>query len=141
MSAHKPIINPKAVIILTITHLHNHILKASELFIPKNSYKVKLNLLGIHYLDKYIFLVYTNIVSFGGIMDTLVFNSGNSQAVRIPKEFRFKTKVVTILKQGKDLILKEKQPLSWNEIYKMPCDCDFQLQREDNCIPQNRELF
>lgn len=74
-------------------------------------------------------------------MDTLVFNSGNSQAVRIPKEFRFKTKVVTILKQGKDLILKEKQPLSWNEIYKMPCDCDFQLQREDNCIPQNRELF
>ena len=74
-------------------------------------------------------------------MDTSVFNSGNSQAVRIPKEFRFKTNVVTIFKQGKDLILREKQPLSWNEIYNMPCDYDFQLKREDNCLPQNRELF
>ena len=74
-------------------------------------------------------------------MDTSVFNSGNSQAVRIPKEFRFKTNVVTIFKHGKDLILREKQPLSWNEIYNMPCDYDFQLKREDNCLPQNRELF
>ena len=74
-------------------------------------------------------------------MDTLVFNSGNSQAVRIPKEFRLKSKVVTILKQGKDLILREKQPLSWNEIFNMPYDCDFQLERKDNDIPQTRDLF
>jgi antitoxin VapB len=74
-------------------------------------------------------------------MDTLVFNSGNSQAVRIPKEFRLKTKVVTILKKGKDLILREKQPLSWNEIYNMPGDPEFQLERKDNCLPQTRDLF
>lgn len=32
-------------------------------------------------------------------MDTLVFNSGNSQAVRIPKEFRLKVKVISILRK------------------------------------------
>lgn len=74
-------------------------------------------------------------------MDTLVFNSGNSQAVRIPKEFRLKTKVITIFRQGKDLILREKPPLSWDEIYNMPCDCDFHLERKDNCAPQFRDLF
>ena len=73
-------------------------------------------------------------------MDTLVFNSGNSQAVRIPKEFRLKAKVVSILKTGMDLIIREKQPLSWNEIYSMPCDEDFDLKR-DNGIPQSRDLF
>ncbi len=73
-------------------------------------------------------------------MDTLVFNSGNSQAVRIPKEFRLKAKVVSILKKGKDLIIREKQPLSWNEIYAMPCDEDFDL-KKDNGIPQSRDLF
>ena len=74
-------------------------------------------------------------------MDTLVFNSGNSQAVRIPKELRLKTKVVSILKRGKDLIIREKQPLSWSDIYNMECDSSFDLQREGNCAPQCRELF
>ena len=73
-------------------------------------------------------------------MDTLVFNSGNSQAVRIPKEFRLKAKVVSILKKGKDLIIREKQPLSWNEIKAMTCDENFDLKR-DNSIPQSRDLF
>ena len=72
-------------------------------------------------------------------MDTSVFNCGNSQAVRIPKKFRLKTKVVTIFRRGEDLILREKHPLSWDEIYNMPCDCDFQLERNDNGIPQNRD--
>ena len=73
-------------------------------------------------------------------MDTLVFNSGNSQAVRIPKEFRLRAKVVSILKKGKDLIIREKRPLSWSDIYAMPCDEDFDLKR-DNDIPQRRDLF
>jgi len=73
-------------------------------------------------------------------MDTLVFNSGNSQAVRIPKEFRLKAKVVSILKKGKDLIIREKSPLSWDEIYAMPCDKDFDLKR-GNDAPQKRDLF
>ena len=73
-------------------------------------------------------------------MDTLVFNSGNSQAVRIPKEFRLKDKFVSILRKGRDLIIREKPPLSWDEIYAMPCDKDFELKR-DNDIPQSRDLF
>jgi antitoxin VapB len=39
---------------------------------------------------------------------TKVFLSGNSQAVRIPKGFRIKSKEVEILRQGKDLLLREK---------------------------------
>ena len=74
-------------------------------------------------------------------MDTLVFNSGNSQAVRIPKELRLKTKVVSILRRGKELIIREKQPLSWSDIYNMECDTAFDLRREANCVPQCRELF
>ncbi len=37
-----------------------------------------------------------------------VFTSGNSQAVRIPKEFRIKTKQVTIVQRGDELVLKPK---------------------------------
>lgn len=74
-------------------------------------------------------------------MNTLVFNSGNSQAVRIPKKFRLKTKIVTILKKGKDLIIREKTPLSWDEIYNMPCDREFCIDRKDNIEEQNRDLF
>lgn len=37
-----------------------------------------------------------------------VFTSGNSQAVRIPKEFQLKTKQVTIVQRGDELVLKPK---------------------------------
>ncbi len=37
-----------------------------------------------------------------------VFTSGNSQAVRIPKEFQIKTKQVTIVQRGDELVLKPK---------------------------------
>jgi len=37
-----------------------------------------------------------------------VFRSGNSQAVRLPKEFRFKGKEVEIFRRGKDVVLREK---------------------------------
>ncbi|NJS35870.1 MAG: AbrB/MazE/SpoVT family DNA-binding domain-containing protein [Brachymonas sp.] len=40
--------------------------------------------------------------------DSTVFTSGNSQAVRIPKEFQFNTKQVTIVKRGNELIVKPK---------------------------------
>ena len=36
-----------------------------------------------------------------------VFKSGNSQAVRLPKEFRFRVKEVEILRQGHDVVLRE----------------------------------
>lgn len=36
-----------------------------------------------------------------------IFQSGNSQAVRLPKEFRFKTDQVEIFRQGGDIVLRE----------------------------------
>ena len=37
-----------------------------------------------------------------------VFKSGNSQAVRLPKQFRVKSKEVEIYKRGDEIVLKEK---------------------------------
>jgi antitoxin VapB len=37
-----------------------------------------------------------------------VFKSGNSQAVRLPKEFRFHSKEVEIFRRGDEVVLREK---------------------------------
>jgi antitoxin VapB len=37
-----------------------------------------------------------------------VFRSGNSQAVRLPKEFRFKGKEVEIFRRDNEVVLREK---------------------------------
>jgi antitoxin VapB len=37
-----------------------------------------------------------------------VFQSGNSQAVRLPKEFRLTSKEVQIFRRGGDIVLREK---------------------------------
>jgi len=36
-----------------------------------------------------------------------IFKSGNSQAVRLPKEFRFQVEEVEILRRGGDIVLRE----------------------------------
>ena len=36
-----------------------------------------------------------------------IFKSGNSQAVRLPKEFRFDVKEVEILRRGDEIVLRE----------------------------------
>lgn len=38
--------------------------------------------------------------------ETTVFQSGNSQAIRIPKEFQFHTKRVEIRREGRDIVLR-----------------------------------
>jgi antitoxin VapB len=38
-----------------------------------------------------------------------VFKSGNSQAVRLPKEFRFNGKEVDIFRKGDEVVLREKE--------------------------------
>jgi antitoxin VapB len=59
----------------------------------------------------YILNVYT-----GEIMKTArVFKSGNSQAVRIPKEFHLEGKEVEILRQGGSLILRPRKE-SWGAL-------------------------
>jgi antitoxin VapB len=37
-----------------------------------------------------------------------VFRSGNSQAVRLPKEFRFRSKEVEIFRRADEIVLREK---------------------------------
>ena len=40
------------------------------------------------------------------LAETTVFQSGNSQAIRIPKEFQFHTKRVEIFREGKSIVLR-----------------------------------
>lgn len=37
-----------------------------------------------------------------------IFRSGNSQAVRLPKQFRLKSKEVEIFRRGDEIVLREK---------------------------------
>ena len=39
---------------------------------------------------------------------TKVFRSGNSQAVRIPKQFRFRSQQVEITRRGNEIMLRER---------------------------------
>lgn len=40
------------------------------------------------------------------VVETTVFQSGNSQAIRIPKEFQFHTKRVQIAREGRSIVLR-----------------------------------
>ena len=42
------------------------------------------------------------------VRTTTVFTSGNSQAVRLPKEFRFSARTVEISRRGDEIVLREK---------------------------------
>ena len=39
---------------------------------------------------------------------TRVFKSGNSQAVRLPRQFRFRAAEVEVLRRGDEIVLREK---------------------------------
>lgn len=39
-----------------------------------------------------------------------IFKSGNSQAVRLPKQFRFSNDEVEIFRRGDEVVLREKSP-------------------------------
>lgn len=51
---------------------------------------------------------------------TTVFTSGNSQAVRLPKEFRLNSKTVEISRRGDEIVLREKPLLVGDVIGKFP---------------------
>lgn len=52
--------------------------------------------------------------------DSTVFTSGNSQAIRIPKEFQFNTKQVRIVKRGNDLVIKPKYRTAADMLANLP---------------------
>jgi len=52
--------------------------------------------------------------------ESTVFMSGNSQAVRIPKEFQLKTKQARIIQRGGDLVIKPKYKTSAEILAHLP---------------------
>lgn len=68
-----------------------------------------------------------------------LFINGRSQAVRLPKEFRFDGNEVFIRKEGDEVILSAKEP-SWDDFFNAASAFgdDFLAER-DNEPPQERE--
>jgi len=68
-----------------------------------------------------------------------IFMNGNSQAVRLPQEFRFDGKEVYIRKVGDEVILSPK-PKSWRDFFEssLCATPDFMETRNDE-LPQGRE--
>lgn len=69
-----------------------------------------------------------------------VFQSGNSQAVRLPKQFRFKADQVEILRRGNEIILRE-YPLDSTSIFETLAGFpeDMMSHGRDDILPQERE--
>ena len=63
-----------------------------------------------------------------------VFKSGNSQAIRLPKEFRLKVTEVELIRQGNDILIRQPKEVSlmdaYNALASMPKDF-FKDGRED----------
>jgi|JFJP01.1.fsa_nt_gi antitoxin VapB len=71
-----------------------------------------------------------------------IFTNGQSQAVRLPKKFRFHTKKVSISYLGKAVVIQP-LPRTWKEVFdemSLIEDNDFLIERED-LPPQKRENF
>ncbi len=70
-----------------------------------------------------------------------IFTNGRSQAVRLPKEFRFDTSEVYIRKVGDEVVISAKKS-SWEDFFnrKNTFGDDFLAER-DNDFPQERESF
>ena len=68
-----------------------------------------------------------------------VFRSGNSQAVRLPKQFRLKSKEVEISKRGDEIVLREKRGImtrAFDLLASLPEDLSLPARKKDK--PQRR---
>ena len=69
-----------------------------------------------------------------------VFRSGNSQAVRLPKQFRLKSKEVEIYRRGDEIVLREKRGgmvRAFELLASLPEDMDVRPRKRD--LPQKRK--
>lgn len=71
-----------------------------------------------------------------------VFMTGRSQAIRLPKEFRFEGTEVEIFRRGDDVILREK-PVTVDRLFKVLAQMpnDFYAEERVDEPPQEREEF
>lgn len=75
-------------------------------------------------------------------MEAKIFQSGNSQAVRIPKEFRFEASEVEIFKRGDEVILKPRPKnlgVAFTLFTQMPDDF-MAACREDSAHPEHESF-
>ena len=74
---------------------------------------------------------------------TKIFMTGRSQAVRIPKKYRFNTDEVEIRRQGNSIILSPifDKKAALRAFHELPTFPDFQIDREDMQKIQERDLF
>jgi antitoxin VapB len=74
------------------------------------------------------------------VTTTRVFKSGNSQAVRLPKQFSVKSKVLEILRRGDEIVLREPGKglgRAFEVLTELPDD--FLAEGRQNAPPQHRE--
>ena len=71
-----------------------------------------------------------------------VFQSGNSQAVRLPKEFRLNVEQVEIFRRGDEIVLRE-APVDATAIFDALASlpADFMVDGRDDTPPQERETL
>mgnify|MGYP006377577431 FL=1 len=71
-----------------------------------------------------------------------VFMTGRSQAIRLPKEFRFDGTEVEISRRGNEVILREK-PVTAESLFKVLAQMpdDFYAEERVDEPPQEREAF
>jgi antitoxin VapB len=71
-----------------------------------------------------------------------VFKSGNSQAVRLPKEFRLTAAEVEIFRRGDEIVLRERRATpadAFRLLASLPDD--FLADGREDRVPQERELL
>jgi antitoxin VapB len=71
-----------------------------------------------------------------------VFQSGNSQAVRLPKEFRFDVGQVEIFRRGDEIVLRAASVnggVVFDSLARLPAD--FMQDGREDSEPQERENF
>ena len=71
-----------------------------------------------------------------------VFQSGNSQAVRLPKEFRLSVEQVEIFRRGDEIVLREK-PATGAAVFDLLASLpdDFMAEGRDDTSSQEREAL
>jgi antitoxin VapB len=71
---------------------------------------------------------------------TRVFKSGNSQAVRLPKEFSVRSNVLEIFRRGDEIVLREPAKglsRAFELLARLPDD--FLMEGREDSLPQHRE--
>ncbi len=85
--------------------------------------------------------IHINIYIRGHMITTRVFKSGNSQAVRIPKEFQFDVSELEVFRRGDELILRKKQD-NLSDVMDLfaALPDDFMAEGRDDKVPQARNF-